>query len=246
MDACGILTIKHSLALITNMAQKQNEHCESMWSSDNQALTSCDHKHGTEAEWAPWTHVEFWQSSTHFLWPQKWHRSRMSTMDTCGILTIKHSLSLIRNMAQKQNEYCGCMWNSDNQILTSCDYRSKMSTVDACGILTITHSLALIKNMAQKQNEHCGCMWNSDNQSTHILWSPTWHKSRMRTVDACGILTIKHSLAVITNMAQKQNEHCGCMWNFDNQALTSCDHKHGIEAEWALQMHVEFWQLSTH
>jgi hypothetical protein len=53
----------------------------------------------------------------------------------------------------------------------------------------------------------------------------------MSTMDACGILTIKHSHTVITNMAQKQNEHHGCMWNSDNQALTSCDHKHGTEAE---------------
>jgi len=50
-------------------------------------------------------------------------------------------------------------------------------------------------------------------------------------MDTCKILTIKHSLAVITNMAQKQNEHCGYMWNSDNQALTSSDYKHGTEAE---------------
>jgi len=50
-------------------------------------------------------------------------------------------------------------------------------------------------------------------------------------MDECGILTIKNLLPVITNIAQKQNEHHGCMWNSDNQALTSCDHKHGTEAE---------------
>jgi len=92
MDACRILTIKHSLTLITNMAQKQNEHHECMWNSENQALTYYDHKHGTEEEWVPWMHAEFWQSSTHSLWSQTWHRSRMSTMNACGILTIKHSL----------------------------------------------------------------------------------------------------------------------------------------------------------
>jgi hypothetical protein len=75
--------------------------------------------------------------------------------------------------------------------------------MDACGILTIKHSLA-VTNMAQKG---------------------------MSTMDACGILKIKHSHTVITNMAQKQNEHHGCMQNSDNQALTSFDHKHGTEAE---------------
>jgi len=164
MDACGILTIKHSHPLIIHVAQKQNEHHGCMWNSDNQPLTCCDHKHNTEAEWAPWMHVEFWQSSTHFLWSQIWHRSRMSTMDACGILKIKHSLPVITK----------------------------------------------------------------------------WHRSRMSTMNACGILTIKHSLPMITNMAQKQNEHHGCMWNSDNQALTSCDHKHGTEAEWAPWMHAEF------
>ena len=66
----------------------------------------------------------------------------MSTIDACRILTIKYSLPVVTNMAQKQNEHCGCMWNSDNK-----------------------HSQALITNMAQKQNEHHGCMWNSDNQA---------------------------------------------------------------------------------
>jgi hypothetical protein len=47
----------------------------------------------------------------------------------------------------------------------------------------------------------------------------------------CRILKIKHSLAVITNMAHKQNEHHGCMWNSENQALTSFHHKHGTEAD---------------
>ena len=123
MDECGILTIKNLLPVITNIAQKQNEHHGCMWNSDNQALTSCDHKHGTEAEWAPWMHVEFWQSSTHSLWSHTWHRSRMSTMDACGILTIKHSLAVITNTAQKQNEPHGCMWNPDNQVLTSFDHK---------------------------------------------------------------------------------------------------------------------------
>ena len=42
---------------------------------------------------------------------------------------------------------------------------------------------------------------------------------------------IEHLLPIITDMAQKQNEHHGCMWNADNQALTPCDHKYGTEAE---------------
>ena len=50
MNACEILTIKHSHTMITNMAQKQNEHHGYMQNSDNEALTRCDHKHGTEAE----------------------------------------------------------------------------------------------------------------------------------------------------------------------------------------------------
>jgi len=50
-------------------------------------------------------------------------------------------------------------------------------------------------------------------------------------MDACGNLTMKHSLAVIINMAQKQNEHHGCMWNSENDALTRFNHKHGTEAE---------------
>jgi len=53
----------------------------------------------------------------------------------------------------------------------------------------------------------------------------------MSDMDTCEILTIKHSHTVITNMAQKQNEHYGYMWNSDNQALTCCGHKHGTEAE---------------
>jgi hypothetical protein len=53
----------------------------------------------------------------------------------------------------------------------------------------------------------------------------------MSTIDACGILTIKHSLAVITNMAQKHGEYCGWMWNSDNLVLTFCDDKHGTEVE---------------
>jgi len=123
MDSCRILTVKHSLPVITNMAQKQNEHHGCMWNSDNQALTCCHHKHGTEAEWASWTHVEFWQSSIHILWLQTWHRSRMSTMDACGILIIKHSHTMITNMAQKQNEHHECMWNIDNRTLTSCNHK---------------------------------------------------------------------------------------------------------------------------
>jgi len=235
--------------VITNIPQKQNEHHGCMWNSDNQALTSFDHKHGTEAEWAPWVHVEFWQSSTHILWSQTWHRSRMGTMDACGILNIKHSQALITNMAQKQNEHHGCMWNSDNQALTYCDHKhsteaewapwmhvefwqsgthrlwlqtwhsSRMSTIDACGIQTMKHSHTVITNMAQKQNEHHGCMWYSHN---------------------------KHSLPVITNIPQKQNEQHGCMWYPDNQALTSCDYKHSTEREWAPWMHVEFWKPITH
>jgi hypothetical protein len=62
----------------------------------------------------------------------------------------------------------------------------------------------------------------------------------MSTMDPCGILTIKHSHTVISNMAQKQNEHHGFMWNIDNQALTSCHHKHSTEAESGPWMHVEF------
>jgi len=224
MDACRILTIKHSLAFITNMTQKHNEHHVSMWDSDNQALTSCDHNHGTETEWALCMHVEFWQSSTHILWSQTWHRSKVSTRNACGNLTIKHSLALITNMAQKQNEH-----------------------MHACGILTIKHSLALITNIAQKQNEHHACIWNSDNQAltccnhkhgTEAKWAPCMH--------ACRILTIRHSQALITNMAQKQNEHHRYMQNSDNQALTRFDHKYGIEAEWAPCMHMGFWQSSTH
>jgi hypothetical protein len=55
----------------------------------------------------------------------------------------------------------------------------------------------------------------------------------MSTMDECGILKIKHSLAMITNMAQKQSEHCGCMQNSDNEALTYYDHKYGTKAELA-------------
>jgi len=51
--------MEHLLPMITSMAQKQNEHLGCMWNSDNQALTSFDHKHGTEAEWAPWMQGEF-------------------------------------------------------------------------------------------------------------------------------------------------------------------------------------------
>jgi hypothetical protein len=50
IDACEILTIKYSHTVITNMAQHQNKHHACMWNSDNQALTPCDHKHGTELE----------------------------------------------------------------------------------------------------------------------------------------------------------------------------------------------------
>ena len=53
----------------------------------------------------------------------------------------------------------------------------------------------------------------------------------MSTMDRCKILKIKHSLTVIRNTVQKQNEHHECMWNSDNQALTYCDHRHGTEAE---------------
>jgi len=204
-----------------------------MCNSNNQALTCFDHKHCTEVEWALWMDVISWQSSTHFLWSQMWHRNRMSTMDACEILTIKHSLAVITNMVQKQNEH----------------HR----------ILTIKHSLALIRNMAEKQNEHHACMWHSDNQaltfcdhkhctetewalwvhviswqsSTHFLWSQSLQRNRMSTMDACGILKTKHVLPVITNMAQKQHEYCGWMWNSDNLVLTYCDHKHGTEVEWA-------------
>jgi len=181
-----------------------------MWNSHNQALTSCDYKHGTEAEWVPQMDVEFWQWGTHFLGSQTWHRSRMNTMDACGILTIKHWHPVITNMAQKQNEHHGCMWNPHNQTLTYCDH----------------------KNMAQAEWAPWMYVefWQS---STHMLWSQTWHRIRVSTMDACGILTIRHSLPVIINMEQKQNEHHGWMWNSDNQALTPCDHKHGTEAEWA-------------
>jgi len=232
IDACGILTIKHLLAIITNMAQKQNEHHGYMQNSDNQALTSFDHKHGTEAEWAPCMHVGFWQSSTHRLWWQTWYRSTISTMDACEILTIKHSLALITNMAQKQNEHhewCKMLTIKHLHPLITNITQSRMSTMDACRILTIKHSHTVITNMAQKQNEHHRHMHNSDNQAltcfdhkhdieaewapcmhmgfwqsnTHLLWSQTWHRSRMSTMHACAILTIKHSLALITNIAQK-------------------------------------------
>jgi len=93
MNACGILTIKHSHTVITDMAQKQNEHYGCMWYSDNQALTSCDYKHCTEAGWALWMHMISWQSSTHFLW------------------------------SQKLNEHHGCMWDFENQVLTFCDHK---------------------------------------------------------------------------------------------------------------------------
>jgi hypothetical protein len=151
VDACGILTIKHSLAVITNMAQKQNECHGCMWNSNNQALTYCDHKHNTEAEWAPWMHVKFWQSSTHFLWSQTWHRSRIRTVDACGILIIKHSLAVIRNMAQKQNVHWMHVefWQSSTHTLWSQTWhRSRMSAMDACGILTIMHSHPVNTNMA--------------------------------------------------------------------------------------------------
>jgi len=74
----------------------------------------------------------------------------MSTMDVCRILTIKHSQALITNMVQKQNEHHehhGCIWNSDNQALTSFDHK--------CGT----------EAMAQKQNEQHGYIWTSDNEA---------------------------------------------------------------------------------
>jgi len=199
------------------MPQKQNEHHGCMWNSDNQALTCFDHICSTEAPWAPWMHMEFWKSSTHSLWWQTWHRYRMSTMDACGILKIKHSLPVITNMEHKHNDHPACMWNADNQALTCFD-----------------HEHGTEAEWAPWMHVE---FWQS---STHILWSQTCHRSRMSTIDACGILTIKHSHPLITNIAQKQNEHHGCMWNSDNQALTCCDHKHNTDAEWALWMHVEF------
>jgi hypothetical protein len=65
----------------------------------------------------------------------------------------------------------------------------------------------------------------------HLLSVLTNMAQKQNEHHACGILTIKHSHTVITNMAQNRNEHHGCMWNSDNQALTYCDHKHGTEAE---------------
>jgi len=187
VDTCGILTIKHSHPLTINMAQKQNEHHGCMWNSDNQTLTSFDYKHDTEAEWASWIHVEFWQSSTHILWSQTWHRSRISTLDACDILIIKHSLPVITNIAQKQNEHHGCMWNSDNQALTSCNHK---------------HSSCTETEWAPWMHVE---FWKPN---THLLWSQI-HRSTVSTVDWCGILTILYSLPVITNMAQKENEHSG-------------------------------------
>ena len=223
MDASEILTIKHSLPVVTNMAQKHSEHHGYMWNSDNQVHTSCSHKHDTEAEWASCMHVEFWQSSTHILCLQIWHRSRMSTMHASEILTIKHSHPVFTNMAQKQNEHHRCMWTSDNQALTRFDYKHGTEA------------------------EWASCMHMGFWQSrTHLLWSQTWHRSRMSIIHACDILTIKYWLSVITDIAQKQNEHYECMWYPDNQVLTSCDHNHCTETEWAPWMHVGFWKPSTH
>ena len=58
MDGYGNLTIKDSHTIITHMTQKQNSQNGLMWKSDNQALTCCNHKHGTEAEQSKWIDVE--------------------------------------------------------------------------------------------------------------------------------------------------------------------------------------------
>jgi len=196
--------MEHLLPMITSIAQKQNEHCGCIWNSDNLALTCCDHKmiqkqnehpecilnsdnlaltrfdhkHGTEAEWAPWMHVEFWQSCTHRLWLQTWHRSRMSTMDACGILTIKHSHTVITNMVKKWNEHPRWMQNSENQALTCFDHKHGTEGESA-------------------PRMHLE-FWQL---SAHLLWSQTWHRSGISTMDASGILTIKHTHPVVTNMA---------------------------------------------
>jgi hypothetical protein len=54
----------------------------------------------------------------------------------------------------------------------------------------------------------------------------------MSTMDACGIVTIKHSQAMTTKHGTEamHNEHDGCTWKSDNQALTRFDHEHGTEA----------------
>ena len=49
IDGCGNLTIKHSHPVLTNIEWKQNSQNGWIWNSDNQALTYCNHKHGTEA-----------------------------------------------------------------------------------------------------------------------------------------------------------------------------------------------------
>jgi len=173
-----------------------------------QALTYCDHKHGTEAEWAPWMHAEFWQSSTHSLWSWTSHRSRMSTMDACKIMTIKHLHSLTTNMAQKLNKHDGCMLKSDNQVLTPFDHKHDTEAEWALWMHVITDNEALTSfdHKHGKEAEWAPWMnvefWKS---STHLLWSQTWHRSRVSTVDVCRILTMKHSHTMITNMAQKQN-----------------------------------------
>jgi len=154
-------------------------------------------------------HAEFWQLSTYILWSQTWHRSRMSTMHASEILTIKHLLPVVINRAQKHNEHHGYMWNSHNQVLTSC-----------------SHIHGTEAKWAPWMHVE---FWQS---GTHILCSQTWHRSRMSTIHASEILTIKHSLAIITNVTQKQNEHHRCMWNSDNQSLTSFDYIYGTEVEW--------------
>jgi len=166
--------------MITNTAQKQNQHHGCMWKSDNQTLTGFDYKHDTETESAPWIHVEFWQSSTHILWLQTWHRSRMSTMDGCDILTIKHSLPVITNIPQKQNEEHACMWYPDNQAPTSCNHKH-CTAIEWAPWMHVEY-------------------WKP---STHLLWSQIKHRSTVNIVHRCRILTILYSLPVITNMVQK-------------------------------------------
>jgi len=61
MDGCVNLTINDSLPVITNMAQKQNEHNGWMYKPGNQALTYCNHKHGTQGELAQWTDFDISQ-----------------------------------------------------------------------------------------------------------------------------------------------------------------------------------------
>ena len=93
-----------------------NKHKHS-WVLD---MLHCDHKYGTEAEWAPWIHVIFWQSSTHILWPQTWHRSRMSTMDASD----NQALTPCDHKYGTETEWTPWMHvEFRNQALTSCDHK---------------------------------------------------------------------------------------------------------------------------